>query len=127
MPRKERLYYAATGRQTGPRSFGNRWKEIARIADFRPADRVLDIGCAEGLIALAVAPLVECVHGFDISPVRIEYARSLAEQRGIVNAMFDVASVEDVALEPKAWDVTLSSACGASGLSMALGRSPSLS
>src|SRR5262245_5580921 len=102
---KERLYYAT--RQTGAKSFASRWEEIARIADFRPGDRVLDVGCAEGLIALAVAPLVECVYGFDISPARIESARILAEQRGIVNATFDVASVEDVGLAPKAWDVTL--------------------
>jgi SAM-dependent methyltransferase len=102
---KQRLYYAGVLRPQ--KSFASRWEEIAHIADFRPADRVLDIGCAEGLIALAVAPLVQCVHGFDISPVRIEQARSLAEQRGIVNAMFEVASVEDVALAPKEWDVTL--------------------
>jgi len=103
---KKRLYYA-TEHTRPAKSFASRWEEIARIADFRPADRVLDVGCAEGLFALEVAQLVECVHGFDISPVRIEQARSLTEQRGIVNAMFDVASVEDVALAPKAWDVTL--------------------
>jgi SAM-dependent methyltransferase len=88
-------------------SFESRWDELRRIADFRPTDRVLDVGCAEGLVALEVAPLVAHVHGFDISTGRIEHAVQFAEERGIGNATFEVASIDEVALEPESWDVTL--------------------
>src|SRR4051794_7551716 len=88
-------------------SFESRWDEIRRIADFRPTDHVLDAGCAEGLVALQVAPRVAQVHGFDISAGRIEHAVRLAEERRIENATFEVASIDEVELEPESWDVTL--------------------
>ena len=68
---------------------------------------MLDVGCAEGLVALEVARLVAQVHGFDRSASRIEHAMALAEKRSIPNATFEVASIEDVRLEPESWDVTL--------------------
>ena len=88
-------------------SFENRWDEMLRIADFRPTDRVLDVGCADGLVALAVAPLVAHVHGFDISAPRVERAVQLAAERGIENATFEVASIDEIELEPESWDLTL--------------------
>jgi len=100
----EHLYYESN---VGADSFESRWEEIRRIADFRPTDRVLDVGCAEGLVALEVAPLVHSVHGFDISTGRIEHATQLAVERGIENATFEVASIDEVPLEPGSWDVTL--------------------
>jgi SAM-dependent methyltransferase len=100
----EHLYYESN---TGADSFESRWDEIRRIGDFRPADRVLDVGCAEGLVALEIAPLVGQVHGFDISAGRIGHAIGLAAERGIENATFEVASIDEVPLEPESWDVTL--------------------
>ena len=58
-------------------------------------------------MALEVARLVAQVHGFDRSASRIEHAMALAEKRSIPNATFEVASIEDVRLEPESWDVTL--------------------
>jgi hypothetical protein len=59
------------------------------------------------LITLEVAPLVEHVHGIDISPSRVAQASRSASERGIQNATFEAISVQDFAFEPLSWDVTL--------------------
>jgi SAM-dependent methyltransferase len=98
------LYYGA-GR--GGRSFENRWAEVREIADLRPSDEVLDVGCAEGLITLEAAKLVRRVHGFDIHAGRIAEAQRLASERGVENATFEVASVLDYDFHPLSYDVAL--------------------
>jgi SAM-dependent methyltransferase len=98
------LYYKES---RGGRSFQSRWDEVRPITDFRSADHVLDVGCAEGLITLEVAKLVERVHGFDVHPARVAEANRLAAERGLPNATFEVASVLDYPFEPLSYDVTL--------------------
>jgi SAM-dependent methyltransferase len=98
------LYYKES---RGGRSFQSRWDEIRPIADFRPTDDVLDVGCAEGLITLEVARLVKRAHGIDIHPPRVAEASRLATERGLTNATFELASVADYPFEPLSYDVTL--------------------
>jgi SAM-dependent methyltransferase len=102
IPEKPRgLYYK------GHRSPQARWEEVRRMADMRPTDHVLDVGCAEGLVTLEVARLVERVHGIDVHESRIAEATRLAAERGIRNATFDLASILDYPLEPRSYDVSL--------------------
>jgi SAM-dependent methyltransferase len=80
---------------------------IRRFADLRPTDDVLDIGCAEGVVALELADWVEHMHGIDSSPTRVAKASRSAAERGIENATFEAISVQDFPFEPLSWDVTL--------------------
>jgi SAM-dependent methyltransferase len=98
------LYYKES---CSGRSFQSRWDEIRPLADFRPTDHVLDVGCAEGLITLEVATLVERAHGIDVHPGRVAEANRLAVERGLSNATFELASVLDYPFEPLSYDVTL--------------------
>jgi SAM-dependent methyltransferase len=105
-PRKSDLYYTESdGRR--PTSFADRWSDLGRIADLRADDQVLDIGCAEGLIALEVATRVARVDAFDVSETRVTEARRLAAERGITNVRFDVGSVDTYLFSPLSYDVTL--------------------
>jgi SAM-dependent methyltransferase len=88
-------------------SVEKRWDEIRRIADLRPTDEVIDLGCAEGLITLEVAGFVGHVRGVDISPERIAEARRIARERGIGNATFEVASIVECELRPFSYDVSI--------------------
>lgn len=80
---------------------------VLRFADLRLTDHVLDVGCADGLIALEVAHWVERIHGFDISPTRVARASRSAAEAGIENATFQTISIQDFPFEPLSWDVTL--------------------
>jgi SAM-dependent methyltransferase len=108
-----KLFY----RDSQATEFRRRLREILRLSDLRPTDRVLDVGCAEGWITLELASRVGHVHGFDPSVLRIDEAQRLAQERGIENATFEVGSVVDYPLEPLSYDVTMFSAVwGARGV-----------
>ncbi len=80
---------------------------VTRICDLRPTDRVLDVGCAEGSVALEVARSVRSVHGIDNRLDRVQRAAERAMDRGIRNASFEATAVQDYPFEPRSWDVTL--------------------
>jgi 2-polyprenyl-3-methyl-5-hydroxy-6-metoxy-1,4-benzoquinol methylase len=103
IPESSGLYYR--GRKG--RNCETRWNDVRQVADLRSTDHVLDVGCAEGLITLEVAGLVERVQGIDVHEGRIAEATRLAAERGIANATFDLASVVDYPLEPRSYDVSL--------------------
>jgi SAM-dependent methyltransferase len=84
-----------------------RAQAVMRIGDLRPTDHVLDVGCAEGWVAVEVAGLVERLHALDISPARVQRAMERAAERGLENASFEVAAIQDYPFEPRSWDVTL--------------------
>jgi SAM-dependent methyltransferase len=97
--------------------FPRRLQEVLSLSDLRPTDRVLDVGCAEGWMTFELAKLVEHVHGFDTSILRIDEAKRLAGERGVENVSFEVASVIDYPVEPMSYDVTMFSAVwGARGV-----------
>jgi SAM-dependent methyltransferase len=95
--------YRTAGKGRPPR----RALALIRVGDLRPTDHVLDVGCADGEVALEVAGLVEHVHGIDIRPDRAQRAVERAAERGIGNAGFEVSSIQDYPLQPDSWDVTL--------------------
>lgn len=103
-------YYAGSVDPTGDQGIWNLDERLADVEphlDLRPSDRVLDAGCAEGLITLTLAPRVWEIQGMELLPARVERARELAEQRDIHNARFEVGSVAQAVLEPQSFDVVL--------------------
>jgi SAM-dependent methyltransferase len=103
--REDRLFYREDNMSS--EEFQKRWLEVRRLMDLRPNDRVLDVGCAEGWMTLEAAREVEHAHGFDTVEIRIAEAQRLAEEQGVANATFEVASVIGYPIEPLSYDVTL--------------------
>jgi SAM-dependent methyltransferase len=101
------FYYKSIRRDGAGSSFEERWSDIALVADLRATDTVLDLGCAEGLIAMHVARVVHRVHGIELLPHRVDAAAAHARQDGIENVTFATGSVVHDDLPPAAYDVTL--------------------
>ena len=72
---KQELYYRVNNK--GNVNFSDRWDDLKEILDLNPNDTVLDVGCAEGLIAIEVAKKVKFVEAFDKELVRIKKAISI--------------------------------------------------
>jgi 2-heptyl-1-hydroxyquinolin-4(1H)-one methyltransferase len=56
---------------------------------------VLDVGCGEAAISLALAERGHTTVGLDLSPTAIDLARREAEKRGLTNVTFEVADISD--------------------------------
>jgi ubiquinone/menaquinone biosynthesis C-methylase UbiE len=81
------------------------------LAALRPGERVLDVGCGSGDLALAAARQVGKsgeVWGIDAAPEMVEVARGKAKRRGL-NARFQVEAVEALPFADASFDVVLSS------------------
>jgi SAM-dependent methyltransferase len=84
-----------------------RWAGTEPYIEFRSDDEVLDIGCAEGLIAIELAKSVRRVHGFEVIPHRVDMARKFIKESGVTNVTVEVESIETIALAPLSYDVVL--------------------
>jgi SAM-dependent methyltransferase len=61
----------------------------------RDDQRILDVGCGTGSLALELAPHVAQVDALDISPAMIEICRRKAEAANIANATFHAGTLDD--------------------------------
>ena len=61
---------------------------------------VLDAGCGEGAISLALAERGHTTFGLDAAPTAIELAKREAERRGVTNSSFAVADISDFSTYP---------------------------
>ena len=77
-----------------------RWREVLRMLDPKPTDRILEIGCATGEHALRLARAAGEVVGLDASADAVERARARASRDGHANASFVVADAANLAAWP---------------------------
>jgi SAM-dependent methyltransferase len=79
---------------------------VAALAP-QPGDRVLDVGCGNGALTLAVAPRVApegYAVGLDISRPMLEVARERAQAARLGNAIFEQADAQTHQLEEASFD-----------------------
>ena len=108
-------HHNRTGSSAGRVDLGNgllgrRGKRLrAMVADdleLRPGDRVLDVGCGPGRVAIAFAERVGptgSVDGIDAAVEMVNRARSLARKRGVV-ATFQVAFAQQLPFPDATFD-----------------------
>jgi arsenite methyltransferase len=64
------------------------------LAQLKPRDVVLDVGCGTGSLALRLAPYAGHVHGLDVSEAMVRIARAKAGAQQIANVTFHVGTLE---------------------------------
>jgi SAM-dependent methyltransferase len=72
--------------------------EVRARVELGPDATVLDLACGTGQIGLAIAPYVAHVLAVDQEPDMVEVGRRAAEEQGLDNIRWSVASAEDVVL-----------------------------
>jgi ubiquinone/menaquinone biosynthesis C-methylase UbiE len=77
----------------------------------RGDEEVLDIGTGTGHTALAFAPRVAAVTGLDLTSAMLEQARSLAEERGVANARFELGEAEALPYSDASFDLVTCRVC----------------
>jgi SAM-dependent methyltransferase len=71
--------------------------------------RVLDVGCGPGSITLGLAEVIAPgpAIGVDFQPSQVERSRAQAGQRGVANALFEVANVYELPFPDGSFDAVL--------------------
>jgi len=67
--------------------------------------RVLDLGCGPGIVTTAIAPDVEEVVAFDITPEMIQETRRKSEELALGNIRFEIGKAESLPFEDAYFDV----------------------
>ncbi len=78
-------------------------------AALRATDRVLDVGCGTGLLALAAAGLADSVVALDVSPRMLLEVQSAADARGLRNLSVVCADAAQLPLASDGMDCVMSS------------------
>ena len=74
----------------------------------QPQDRVLDVGCGSGQLAVALAPLVAHVTGVDLTPAMLDQARALQAKAGVANVDWKEADSLRLPVADGAFDLVIS-------------------
>jgi demethylmenaquinone methyltransferase/2-methoxy-6-polyprenyl-1,4-benzoquinol methylase/phosphoethanolamine N-methyltransferase len=86
-------------------------RQTIAVANLAPGEKVLDVGCGTGTLAIAAARRVGPegeVHGTDASPEMIAVASSKAASKHVPDR-FRVAAIENLPFADDSFDVVLSS------------------
>lgn len=92
----------------GPNSQNSRM--VIELANVKPGDGVLDVGCGTGSLTLTAQPYAGPsgkVYGIDAAPEMIEAARRRAPRSGL-GVVFEVGLIEKLAFPDATFDVVIS-------------------
>ena len=81
---------------------------LIELMSLRSSQRVLDVGCGSGQLAVAIAPRVAEVMGVDLTPAMLAEAQAHAQAAGVVNVRWQVADSVALLVKDANFDVVVS-------------------
>ena len=80
-------------------------------AAIRPTNtmNLLDLGCGPGIVTAAIAPEVQEVVAFDLTPEMIDKAKAKCKEAGLRNVRFEVGNAEHLPFESERFDCVVTS------------------
>src|SRR5512145_2041123 len=98
------MWFLTLGRENALR------RQIADLIGYQPGEKVLDVGCGTGSLALVAKERVSSagsVHGIDPAPRQIARARAKASRQGL-SANFQLGVIEKLPFPDRTFDVVQS-------------------
>jgi ubiquinone/menaquinone biosynthesis C-methylase UbiE len=80
-------------------------EEVVELCQPRPEDEALDVATGTGHTALALAPHVRRVVGFDLTPEMLDQARRLSAERGVENVDWILGDAEALPFPAASFDL----------------------
>ena len=84
---------------------------VVEVAELRPSDRVVDLGCGAGHTAFALAPHCASVAAVDLTAEMLTVAAGLARERGLENITFHEADVSHLPFSDASFEVAACRYC----------------
>src|SRR5574342_841803 len=81
---------------------------LVRFAGIQPGQRVLDVGCGTGVVAITAARHGANVTGLDLTPELLDQARAIAPVAGAVDVEWREGDAENLPFPDGAFDAVLS-------------------
>jgi ubiquinone/menaquinone biosynthesis C-methylase UbiE len=82
---------------------------LARLVSAQPSDRVVDLACGPGTLALQFARKVGWVHAVDLTPAMLARARRTAESEGLGNLSFTLGDAQSLPFASGSLDIAVTS------------------
>jgi len=82
---------------------------LAQMVSARPGDRVVDLACGPGTLALQFARRVRWVYGMDLTPAMLARARSTAQTDGLHNLVFTLGDAQSLPYADGSFDISVTS------------------
>lgn len=82
---------------------------LAQLVSAGPSDRVVDLACGPGTLALQFARQVRWVCGVDLTPAMLARARSTAQAEGLRNLAFTISDAQVLPFDDGSLDISVTS------------------
>jgi len=107
-----REQFTKTAEVFGNFAVATRGGEAAKLAEMvraSKADRVIDVACGPGTLALRFAPQVRWACGVDLTPAILQRAKQTAAAEGLANLVFTIGDAHRLPFADNSLDIAITS------------------